>query len=211
MNQLIRSIKQFLHPADKQEQAEETVKYLIAGLGNIGTKYEHTRHNIGFDILDALAKEAGIEFDDRRYGSVAEYKFKGRTFVLLKPSTYVNLSGRAVSYWMKKEKIPAERLLVIVDDVALPFGTLRLKAKGSDAGHNGLKNIHEILGHNQFARLRFGIGDNFPRGRQVEHVLGKWDKEEKAALPERIDRAIEIIKSFGTIGLAKTMSQFNNK
>lgn len=211
MNQLIRSIKQFLHPADKQEQAEETVKYLIAGLGNIGAKYEHTRHNIGFDILDALAKEAGIEFDDRRYGSVAEYKFKGRTFVLLKPSTYVNLSGRAVSYWMKKEKIPPERLLVIVDDVALPFGTLRLKAKGSDAGHNGLKNIHEILGHNQFARLRFGIGDNFPRGRQVEHVLGKWDKEEKAALPERIDRAIEIIKSFGTIGLAKTMSQFNNK
>ncbi len=206
---IFQRIKHFLHTAD--QQSEETVKYLIAGLGNIGSQYENTRHNIGFDILDALAEKAGIEFDDRRYGRVAEYKFKGRTFVLLKPGTYVNLSGKAVNYWMKKEKIPPERLLVIVDDLALPFGRLRLKAKGSDGGHNGLKNIHQVLGHNQFARLRFGIGDNYPRGKQIEHVLGKWDRDEASALPERIDKAIEIIKSFGTIGLAQTMSQYNNK
>lgn len=209
MQTIIRKIKKLLKPAEKQ--SENTVKYLIAGLGNIGREYEHTRHNIGFDILSTLAQEAGIEFNDSRYGAVCEYKFKGRIFVLLKPSTYVNLSGRAINYWMKKEKIPPERLLVIVDDLALPFGTLRLKAKGSDAGHNGLKNIHQVLGHNQFARLRFGIGDNYSRGRQIDHVLGNWDKEEEAALPERIDKAIEIIKGFGTIGLAQTMSQYNNK
>ena len=206
---IVQRIKKILHPADKQP--DETVKYLIAGLGNIGSQYAHTRHNIGFDILDNLAEKAGIEFDDKRYGAVAEYKFKGRTFVLLKPSTYVNLSGRAVHYWMKKEKIPPERLLVIVDDLALSFGRLRLKAKGSDAGHNGLKNIHEILGHNQFARLRFGIGDNYPRGKQIEHVLGRWDNDEASELPERMDKAAEIIKSFGTIGTARTMSQYNNK
>lgn len=209
MSNFFQQIKNFLLPADKE--SDDTVKYLIAGLGNIGQEYEHTRHNIGFDILDKLADEAGIVFDDRRYGRIAHYKFKGRIFVLLKPSTYVNLSGRAVNYWMKQEKIPPEQLLVITDDLSLPFGTLRLKAKGSDAGHNGLKNIHEVLGHNQFARLRFGIGDNYSRGRQIEHVLGKWDRDEEAELPERVEKAIEIIKGFGTIGLARTMSQYNNK
>jgi PTH1 family peptidyl-tRNA hydrolase len=209
MNNIFQKIKQLLHGADSQ--SEDTVKYLIAGLGNIGREYQHSRHNIGFDILDELAKNAGIEFDDQRYGATAEYSFKGRKLILLKPSTYVNLSGRAVNYRMKQEKIPAERLLVIMDDLALPFGRLRLKAKGSDAGHNGLKNIHQVLGHNQFARLRFGIGDNYPRGRQVDYVLGQWDKNEKADLPARIDNAIEIIKGFGTIGLAQTMSQYNNK
>ncbi|WP_291855581.1 aminoacyl-tRNA hydrolase [Marinilabilia sp.] len=206
---LLKKIKQLLQPAEKQ--SDNTVKYLIAGLGNIGREYEHTRHNIGFDILDELANQENLKFEDRRYGNVAEFKFKGRTFVLLKPSTYVNLSGRAINYWLKEEKIPAERLLVVVDDLALQFGTLRLKAKGSDAGHNGLKNINQVLGHNQYARLRFGIGDNYSRGRQIDYVLGSWDKNENAELPERLDKAIEIIKGFGTIGLAQTMSQYNNK
>ncbi|WP_010423568.1 aminoacyl-tRNA hydrolase [Anaerophaga thermohalophila] len=209
MTNIFKIIKKALPLAE--QQPDNTVKYLVAGLGNVGKKYEHTRHNIGFDILDSLAEKEGIEFDDRRYGSVAEYKFKGRNFVLLKPSTYVNLSGRAVNYWMKKEKIPTDRLLVVVDDLALPFGTLRLKASGSDGGHNGLKSINQVLGHNQYARLRFGIGDNYPRGHQVEYVLGKWSPGEQAALPERIDKAIDIIRAFGTIGLAQTMSQYNNR
>ncbi|MGQ1888922.1 aminoacyl-tRNA hydrolase [Thermophagus sp. OGC60D27] len=187
------------------------MKYLITGLGNIGKEYEHTRHNIGFDILDAIAKQEGLDFDDVRYGAITEYKYKGRIFILLKPNTYVNLSGRAVNYWMKKEKIPAERLLIVLDDLALSFGTLRLRAKGSDAGHNGLKNINQVLGHNNYARLRFGIGNDFPRGRQIEHVLGRWSSDEAAQLPERIEMAGEIIKAFGTIGLAQTMSQYNNK
>ncbi len=187
------------------------MKYLITGLGNIGSEYEHTRHNIGFDILDELAKTEGLSFEVQRYGSVAEYRYKGRVFILLKPSTYVNLSGKAVSFWMQKEKIKIENLLVIVDDIALPFGSLRVKSKGSDAGHNGLKSIQSILGHNQFARLRFGIDDNFTRGHQADYVLGNWTADEKAALPERIDKAIEIIKTFGTIGTQQTMNLFNNK
>jgi peptidyl-tRNA hydrolase, PTH1 family len=209
MKRFIQKIKKFLRNADKQ--SDKTVKYLIAGLGNIGREYEHTRHNIGFDILNALAEKEGIEFSDQRYGNIAEYKFKGRTFVLLKPNTFVNLSGKAINYWLKKEKISEEKLLVIADDLALPFGTLRLKAKGSDAGHNGLKNINQILGHNQYPRLRFGIGDNYSRGRQIDFVLGKWEEDEEAALSERIDKAIEIIKGFGTVGIAQTMSQYNNK
>ncbi len=187
------------------------MKYLIAGLGNIGSEYAHTRHNIGFDILDQLADAEKLTFDDQRYGAVTEFRYKGRVFVLLKPNTYVNLSGKAVSYWLQKEKINIENLLVIVDDIALPFGTLRVKSKGSDAGHNGLKSIQSILGHNQYARLRFGIDDNFTRGHQADYVLGHFNKEEKAALPERIDKAIEIIKSFGTIGTQQTMNLYNNK
>jgi PTH1 family peptidyl-tRNA hydrolase len=209
MKRFIQKIKKFLRNADKQ--SDKTVKYLIAGLGNIGREYEHTRHNIGFDILNALVEKEGIEFSDQRYGNIAEYKFKGRTFILLKPNTFVNLSGKAINYWLKKEKISEEKLLVIADDLALPFGTLRLKAKGSDAGHNGLKNINQILGHNQYPRLRFGIGDNYSRGRQIDFVLGKWEEDEEAALSERIDKAIEIIKGFGTVGIAQTMSQYNNK
>ncbi len=187
------------------------MKYLIAGLGNPGDEYKNTRHNIGFKILDALADASNIVFSDHRYGWTAEYKFKGRTFILLKPSTYMNLSGRAVSFWLQKEKIPVENLLVVVDDLALPLGTLRLRGKGSDAGHNGLKNITAVLGSQDYARLRFGIGNNFGRGQQVDYVLGEWTKDEQAELPGLIDTSIEIIRSFGTVGVAQTMNQFNNK
>lgn len=187
------------------------MKYLIAGLGNIGPEYKNTRHNIGFQILDALAGASNIVFNDRRYGFVAEYKFKGRTFILLKPTTYMNLSGRAVNYWMQKEKIPLERTLVLVDDIALPFGTLRLKAKGSPGGHNGLKNISDVLGTNNYPRLRFGIGDDFHQGFQVDYVLSDWSRGEEKELPEKIDTSIEIIKSFGTIGTERTMNFYNKR
>jgi len=185
------------------------VKYLITGLGNIGAEYNNTRHNIGFKILDALADASNIVFKEERYGSIAKYKFKGRTFILLKPNTYVNLSGKAVNYWLQKEKIELSKSLVISDDLALPFGQLKLKPKGGDAGHNGLKSIIETLGHQNFTRLRFGIGNEFLKGKQVNYVLGKWDFEEEKILPEKIDICIEIIKAFGTIGLQRTMNQFN--
>jgi PTH1 family peptidyl-tRNA hydrolase len=187
------------------------LKYLIVGLGNIGDEYQNTRHNIGFTILDALAKASNICFQDKRYGNVAEFKCKGRTFVLLKPSTYMNLSGKAVNYWLQQEKLPIENLFVIADDLALPLGTLRLRPKGSDGGHNGLKNINEILGTQDYARLRFGIGNEFPKGYQVDYVLKTWTREEEKVLSERIPIAVELIKSFGTAGLQLTMTQFNNK
>ena len=187
------------------------MKYLIAGLGNIGPEYKNTRHNIGYKILDALAVASNINFKDRRYGFIGEYKFKGRTFLLLKPTTYVNLSGRAVHYWLKKEKIAIEKLLVLVDDLALPFGTLRIKAKGSHGGHNGLRNISEILSSNDYPRLRFGIGDNFHPNFQVDYVLSEWSREEEEQLPDKINTCIEIIQSFGTIGLERTMNFFNKK
>lgn len=195
----------------KRKNPPNIMKYLIVGLGNIGSEYTNTRHNIGFDILNILTDKEGIEFEEKRYGSVCTYRHKGRQFVLLKPNTFMNLSGKAVDYWLKAEKIKPNNLLVLVDDIALPFGTLRIKPKGSDAGHNGLKNINQVLGNNNFARLRFGIGDDFPRGRQIEHVLGDWSSEEKANLKDRIEVAIEMIKSFGTIGLQLTMTNFNNK
>ncbi|MEA4976542.1 MAG: aminoacyl-tRNA hydrolase [Paludibacter sp.] len=187
------------------------MKYLIVGLGNIGPEYQDTRHNIGFTILDALARASNVFFEDKRYGFVTQVKLKGRTLVLLKPSTFMNLSGHALRYWMQKEKIEIENVLVLVDDIALPFGTLRLKPQGSDAGHNGLKNIQDILGHNTYARLRFGIGNDFPKGYQVEYVLGKWDAEEQKLLPERVEKAIEMIKSFCLAGMQLTMTQYNNK
>lgn len=186
------------------------MKYLIAGLGNIGPEYKNTRHNIGFQILDALAEASNISFKDKRFGFVAEYKFKARTFILLKPTTYVNLSGRAVNYWLQKEKIDINNLLVLVDDIALPFGTLRVRAKGGAGGHNGLENINQVLGRNDYARLRFGIGDDFYKGYQVNYVLGEWSKEEQKELKFKIDDSIEIIKSFGTIGIDRTMN-FHNK
>ena len=186
------------------------MKYLIVGLGNIGPDYQDTRHNIGFTILDALARVSNVVFEDKRYGFVTRIKLKGRTLVLLKPSTFMNLSGNAVRYWMKKEKIENENLLVVVDDIALPFGVLRLKPQGSDAGHNGLKSIQDLIGA-QNPRLRFGIADNFPRGYQVEYVLGKFEEEEQLLLAERIDKAIEMIISFCLAGLQLTMTQFNNK
>lgn len=187
------------------------MKYLIAGLGNIGAEYKNTRHNIGFQILDALAGASNISFNDKRYGFVAEYKYKARTFILLKPATYMNLSGRAVAYWLQKEDIEISNLLVLVDDLALPFGTIRVRAKGGAGGHNGLENINQVLGRNDYARLRFGIGDNFHKGFQVDYVLGEWSREEQKELPAKIDTCIEIIQSFGTIGTERTMNFFNKK
>lgn len=187
------------------------MKYLIVGLGNIGDEYVNTRHNVGFQILDAFAKASNISFQDNRLAFRAEYKIKGRTLVLIKPTTFMNLSGRAVNYWLQKEKIPEDKLLVIVDDIALPFGTLRLRPKGSDAGHNGLADINLTLGHQNYARLRFGIGDDFPKGFQVQYVLGEWTEDEKKAIPQKFETAVEIIKSFGLQGLAHTMNQFNKK
>jgi peptidyl-tRNA hydrolase, PTH1 family len=185
------------------------LKYLITGLGNPGDEYAHTRHNIGFDILDALAGASNISFQDKRYGFISEFKYKSRIIYLLKPSTYVNLSGRAVNYYMNKHKIPLENLLIIADDLALPFGKLRLRPKGGDAGHNGLNNIIQVLGTSNFSRLRFGIGNDFPQGMQVDYVLSSWDKTEEKALPEKIELANKIILSFTAIGVKFTMNEFN--
>ena len=187
------------------------MKYLIVGLGNIGNEYINTRHNIGFKILDALANASNISFQDRRYAYRAEYKFKGRTYVLIKPTTYMNLSGKAVNFWLQKEKLKTDKLLVVVDDVALPFGALRIRGKGADAGHNGLKDINLALGHQNYARLRFGIGDDYPKGAQAHYVLSPWTDEEKVHLRPRIELAIEAIKSFGTVGITNTMNEYNNK
>ena len=187
------------------------MKYLIVGLGNIGPDYHNTRHNIGFDVLDSFVKDSKFPFEVQRYGEVSEYKFKGRKLILLKPSTFMNLSGNAINYWLQKEKIPLENLMVIVDDLALPFGNLKLKPKGGDAGHNGLKHINEIIGHQKYNRLRFGIGNEFLRGQQVDFVLGKWSNEEKEALEKPINICHQIIKSFCTVGIGRTMNQFNSK
>ncbi|MDP4276816.1 MAG: aminoacyl-tRNA hydrolase [Bacteroidota bacterium] len=185
--------------------------FLIVGLGNIGAEYQHTRHNIGFDILDNLASDAGLLFSERRYGAVGDMKLKGHVLTLLKPSTYMNLSGNAVRYWMQAEKIPLENLLIVVDDLALPFGSLRLRPGGSDAGHNGLKNIQELLGTQNYARLRFGIGNNYTRGHQVDFVLSGWSPEDLETLPERVDLAGEIIKSFCLSGIQRTMNDYNKR
>lgn len=187
------------------------MKYLIAGLGNIGREYENTRHNIGFMILDALAKASNVVFAEKRYGAVTELALKNKRLTLLKPSTYMNLSGNAVRYWLQKENIPVENLLVVVDDLALPFGFLRLKPKGSDAGHNGLRHIQEVLGTVQYNRLRFGIGNDFSQGEQIHFVLNPFSAEEQIRLPERIAQAEEIIKGFCLAGIDFTMNQFNNK
>lgn len=186
-------------------------KFLIVGLGNIGPKYENTRHNIGFKILDEFADENDLIFEDSRLGAIAKYRFKGRSFILLKPSTFMNLSGKAVRYWLNEEKIPLENLLVLTDDINLDFGTLRLKGKGSDGGHNGLKNIQELLGTQKYARLRFGVGGDFSKGNQVNYVLGEWNQTENNQLEERINKCKSLIKSFGTAGLANTMNSYNGK
>lgn len=187
------------------------MKYLIVGLGNIGAEYAETRHNIGFKVLDALAGVSNTFFSAGRYGSVAEMKVRGRTLVLLKPSTYMNLSGKAVRYWMDKEKVPVENVMVVVDDIALPFGSIRIRTKGSDGGHNGLKNINELLGRNDYPRLRFGIGGDFPQGMQVDYVLGEWTTEERKALAGRVDVAVQAVTSFATVGIERTMNSFNKK
>ena len=189
----------------------DPMKYLIVGLGNMGAKYDNTRHKIGFDVVDALAEEFGTAFKNDTLGDIAEFKHKGRTFVLLKPSTYMNLSGKAVRYWMTKKKIEKENILVVVDDMNLDLGVLRLRGKGSAGGHNGLKNIDEMTGGNNYARIRFGIGSDFRKGQQVDFVLGEWTKNEQEELPGIIRRAAEGVKMFGTIGLSHTMTEVNKK
>lgn len=185
------------------------MKYLIVGLGNIGSEYADTRHNVGFMIADVLAGQLGVSFETKRYGAVAKGRVKSAELVLLKPSTYMNLSGEAVRYWMQEEKISIERVLVLVDDLAIPYGTLRLKGKGSDAGHNGLKNIALLLGSQNYPRLRFGLGSDYPQGRQIEFVLGAFSREERETLPALLERSCEIVKSFALQGLARTMNQYN--
>lgn len=187
------------------------MKYLIIGLGNPGGKYAETRHNIGFKVLESLAKELGGSFALNKQAELAEVKFKGRTLILIKPTTYMNLSGKAVNYWMQAEKIQRENIVVITDDLALPFGKLRMKGKGSDGGHNGLKDIQATLNSQEYTRLRFGVGNDFFKGQQVDYVLGEWSDEEKETLSERIDIAKEFIKSYATIGLNMTMTNWNNK
>ena len=196
----------------EQQATDSMIKYLVVGLGNIGPEYRKTRHNMGFMVVDRFAeKNNAPAWEDRRYGFVNRVNIKGRQIVLLKPSTFMNLSGNAVRYWMKEENIQLENLLIVVDDLALPVGELRLKPKGSDAGHNGLRHIADILGTQAYARLRFGIGNEFPRGGQVDFVLGEFDEEDLKVLPERIDIACEMIKSFCLAGISITMNQFNKK
>ena len=187
------------------------MKFLIVGLGNPGVQYEQTRHNIGFLVTEKLVADLGGKFISSKLADVAEVKLKGRILVVIKPTTYMNLSGKAVNYWMQQEKIPRENILVITDDLALPFGKLRMKGKGSDGGHNGLKDIQATLNSQEYARLRFGVGSEFNKGQQVDYVLGEWNAEEKQTLQERIQTATEFIKGFATIGLGMTMTNWNNK
>lgn len=198
---------------EKQGEIEQNAmkKYLIVGLGNIGSEYAETRHNIGFKVLDELAKQEDLTFTTQKLGDIATYKLKGRTFILLKPSTYMNLSGKSVLYWLTKEKIPLENLLVITDDLNLSFGSIRVKLKGSDGGHNGLKDIQDKLNTTKYNRFRFGISDAFTKGRQVDYVLGEWTSEETNLLKERLDQSVKIIKSFGLAGINNTMNTFNGK
>ncbi|WP_310377772.1 aminoacyl-tRNA hydrolase [Flavobacterium sp.] len=200
-----------VHEHQKNNIKTVSNKFLIVGLGNIGAEYVNTRHNIGFKVLDHFAKKESLSFETVKLGALAEYKFKGRAFLLLKPNTYMNLSGKAVKYWMDKENIPLENILVITDDLNLSFGKIRIKPKGSDGGHNGLKSIHAILNTTDYNRFRFGISDEFKKGKQVDYVLGDWDEDEKAKLTERLELASEVIKSFGTAGLENTMTAFNGK
>ena len=187
------------------------MNHLIVGLGNIGPEYAETRHNIGFKVLDALAGASNLVFADKRYGFITELKVKNQTLFLLKPSTYMNLSGNAVRYWREKENIPPENILVLVDDLALPFGAIRIKPSGSDAGHNGLKSIAQMLGTQNYARLRFGIGNDFPRGTQIDYVLGHFSLDERQRLPLRVDVAVEAIRDFVLCGIQKAMCDYNNK
>lgn len=186
------------------------MKYLVFGLGNPGPEYRNTRHNIGFQVLDRLAEKGESRFETERYADLAELRTKGRQFLLLKPNTYMNRSGKAVHYWMQEEKVPLERIVVVTDDVALPFGKLRLRGKGGPGGHNGLTDIIEKVGSEAFPRLRFGIGFDYPKGKQVEYVLGEWSKEQEDVLPERLDRAGEMIRQIPFLGLKRTMSEYNN-
>ncbi len=195
----------------KETGTESMKKFLIVGLGNIGEPYKNTRHNIGFSVLDSLAAKSGVQFETKKLGDLAQYQVKGRTFLLLKPSTYMNLSGKAVKYWLEKEKLLPENLFVLTDDLNLPFGTIRIKGNGSSGGHNGLQNIQDVLQTQNYARLRFGVGDTFKKGQQVDHVLGEWSADENKLLPERLEKMGEAVTSFGMAGLQNTMNAFNGK
>jgi PTH1 family peptidyl-tRNA hydrolase len=210
---MCKFLKKWFGFNDKVELTEEEKmkKFLIVGLGNIGDKYVNTRHNIGFKILDFLAESSDVTFETAKLGDVATLKIKGRTLILLKPSTFMNLSGKAIKYWLEKEKIPLENLLVVTDDLNLPFGSLRLKTKGSDGGHNGLKDTQDKLQTVKYNRFRFGISDEFSKGRQVDYVLGEWTDDENSKLKERLKISAELVKSFALAGVSNTMNQFNGK
>ena len=195
----------------RDQETPQEMKYLICGLGNIGAEYDNTRHNIGFDVIDELAETNSLNFKIQRYGSLTEMKYKGRKLLLLKPSTYMNLSGNALQYWMKKEKIPAERTIVILDDLNLEFGKIKIRTKGSSGGHNGLKHIEQTLGTSQYNRIRIGIGDAFRKGQQIDFVLGKWTDSEEKDLDKIIHHVSEAIFSFATIGIERTMNLYNKK
>lgn len=187
------------------------MKYLIVGLGNPGPEYAETRHNIGFLVLDHLAAAAEVRFSPDRYADRAELRHKGRTFILIKPSTFMNLSGKAVRYWMEQENIPVDRVLVVTDDLAIPFGAIRIRAKGGAGGHNGLTSIIELIGTEEFPRLRFGIGSDFPKGRQSDYVLGIWSENERKTLAERVELAGKAVLQFGLLGVANAMNNFNKR
>ncbi len=193
----------------KEEEELDVMKYLIVGLGNMGAEYDGTRHNVGFDVVDKLAASKEVSFKNDTNGDLAEIKYKGRTFVLLKPSTFMNLSGKAVRYWGQKKKIQPSNLLVVVDDLNLPFGKIRLRTKGNDGGHNGLKDINQVLGTGAYARLRIGIGSDYAKGRQADFVLGEWSDEENDKLPEIVKQACDAVLAFGTIGANRAMTEFN--
>lgn len=195
----------------KNDTPPDPMKYLIVGLGNMGAKYDGTRHNVGFEVVDEMARAKGVSWKTDNLGDVTQFKHRGRTYVLLKPSTFMNLSGKAVRYWLQKEKIEKDNLLVILDDLNLPFGKQRLRGSGSDGGHNGLKSIDQVTGGNNYARLRFGIGDEFSKGRQVDFVLGEWSDQERKQLTELVEYAAETALSFGAIGLNHTMNKYNKK
>lgn len=193
------------------QEADAMKKFLIVGLGNIGPKYQHTRHNIGFTILDYYAEKNSLSWETVKLGDLTTHKVKGRTLIFIKPSTFMNLSGKAVKYWMDKEKIPLENLLIITDDLNLPFGSIRVRSKGSDGGHNGLKDIQNVLQTTKYNRFRFGISDDFSKGRQIDYVLGEWESDEMEKMPERLKISAEIIESFALAGMTNTMNTFNGK
>jgi PTH1 family peptidyl-tRNA hydrolase len=209
---LLKVLKKLPKPKLKiKSNSADILKYLVVGLGNVGVKYLNTRHNIGFKVADALAERSATSFSEDRYGAISSIKHRGRTLIVLKPNTFMNLSGKAVNYWLQKEKIPLERLLVVTDDLALPYGKQRLRMKGSDGGHNGLKDTNAILGRQDYARLRIGIGDEFHKGGQIDYVLGEWSMPEEKTLEDRIDVAVDTCLSFCSIGGPQTMTAFNNK
>jgi len=209
MIQIRKWLAIFFNTPSHHKESDNSMKYLIVGLGNIGQEYKYTRHNIGFLVVEALAEKKDVIFTPNKQGDTAKFKHRGRSFILLKPSTYMNLSGKAVRYWMQKEKIPIERIIIIVDDLNLPFKKIRLRNKGSDGGHNGLKSINQVVGQNNYPRIRIGVGNDFHKGKQVDYVLGKWSEEESKLLPEIIDRTVTAILNFPVIGVARTMTELN--